>query len=145
MIGTEIIKAVLKTLFSFGDYVNMYEVIDDDMIRKPAIIVKKLKEYANGDDIYSVKINWRLLDKVIEAGGWWERDDGSRFFSSRLDISLTNKEVRTDCGDTYMDYSISFDDFLAMTDKIRELTDGTTIVKDMATEKILEEENDLVL
>lgn len=64
-------------------------------------------------------------DKVIEAGKWWERDDGSKFFSSRLDISLTDKEVRTDCGDTYMDYSISFDDFLAIADKIRELIDGS--------------------
>lgn len=68
--------------------------------------------------------NDKYGDKVIEAGEWWERDDGSKFFSSRLDISLTNKEVRTDCGDTYMDYSISFDDFLAIADKIRELTDG---------------------
>lgn len=70
MIGTEIIKAVLKTLFSFGDYVNMYEVIDDDMIRKPAISIKKLKEYENGDNVYSVQINWRLLDKFTK-----EEDD----------------------------------------------------------------------
>lgn len=69
MIGTEIIKAVLKTLFSFGNYVNMYEVIDDDMIRKPAISIKKLKEYENGDNEYVVRINWRLLDKFISEGG----------------------------------------------------------------------------
>lgn len=60
-------------------------------------------------------------DNVIEAGYWVERDDGSKFFSSMLDILLTNKEVRTDCGDTYMDYSITFDNFLAIADKIREL------------------------
>lgn len=66
MIGNEIIKAVLKTLFGFGDYVNMYEVIDDDMIRKPAISIKKLKEYENGNNVYSVQINWQLLDKFIK-------------------------------------------------------------------------------
>lgn len=66
MIGTEIIRAVLKTLFGFGNYVNMYEVIDDDMIRKPAISIKKLKEYKNGDNVYSVQINWRLLDKFTK-------------------------------------------------------------------------------
>lgn len=71
MIGTEIIKAVLKTLFGFGDYVNMYEVIDDDMIRKPAISIKKLKEYENGNNVYSVQINWRLLDKFMKE------EDGS--------------------------------------------------------------------
>lgn len=65
--------------------------------------------------------NDKYGDKVIEAGNWYERDDGSKFFSSELDLSLTNKEVRTDCGDTYMDYSISFDDFLAIADKIREI------------------------
>lgn len=64
-------------------------------------------------------------DKVIEAGRWYERNDGSKFFSSRLDISPTNKKVLTDCGDSYMDYSISFDDFLAIADKIREILDDT--------------------
>ena len=71
MIGTEIIKAVLKTLFGFGDYTNMYEVIDDDMIRKPAISIKKLKEYEDGNNVYSVQINWRLLDKFTKE------EDGS--------------------------------------------------------------------
>lgn len=67
--------------------------------------------------------NDKYGDKVIEAGNLYERDDGSKFFSSKLDISLINKEVRTDCGDHYMDYGISFDDFLAIADKIKELLD----------------------
>lgn len=67
--------------------------------------------------------NDKYDDKVIEAGNWYKRDDGSKFFSSKLDLSLINKEVRTDCGDTYMDYSVSFDDFLAIADKIREILD----------------------
>lgn len=32
MIGTEIIRAVLKTVFGHEHYVRMYEVIDDDSI-----------------------------------------------------------------------------------------------------------------
>lgn len=58
---------------------------------------------------------------VIEWGYWLKRDDGSELFSSILDIDLKNREVNTDCGDSYMDYSIGFDDFLAIADKIREL------------------------
>lgn len=61
--------------------------------------------------------------KVIEAGKWYEREDGSKFFSSKLDLSLTDKAVFTDCGDHYMDYGISFDDFLVIADKIKELLD----------------------
>ena len=58
---------------------------------------------------------------VIEVGDWCERNDGSKFFSSLLDIDPVNKEVYTDCGDAYMDYSVSFETFLAIADKIREL------------------------
>lgn len=58
---------------------------------------------------------------VIECGNWFKRDDESEFFSSILDIDLKNREVETDCGDPYMDYSIGFDEFLAIADKIREL------------------------
>ena len=69
MIGTEIIRAVLKTVFGPEHYVRMYEVIDDDMIRKSAIDIVKRKEYENGDNEYVVRINWRLLDKFISEGG----------------------------------------------------------------------------
>ena len=69
MIGTEIIRAVLKTMFGNEHYVRMYEVIDDDMIRKSAIDIVKRKEYENGDNEYVVRINWRLLDKFISEGG----------------------------------------------------------------------------
>lgn len=60
---------------------------------------------------------------VIECGYWSKRYDGSKFFSSVLDINLKDHEVETDCGDHYMDYSIGFDEFLAIADKIRELED----------------------
>lgn len=62
----EIIIAVLRFIFGHEGYVTMFEVIDDDMIRKDAIEIKKRKEYEFGDCVYWVKINWRLLDKYIE-------------------------------------------------------------------------------
>ena len=65
--------------------------------------------------------NDKYDSKVIEAGSWDERYDGSKFFSSILDIDPINKIVITDCGDSYMDYSIDFDTFLKISDKIREL------------------------
>ena len=65
--------------------------------------------------------NYKYDNPVIECGNWFKRDDGSEFFSSILDIDPKNREVDTDCGDSYMDYSISFDNFLAIADKIREL------------------------
>ena len=65
--------------------------------------------------------NDKYDDRVIEVGRWHERDDGSRFFSSVLDICPVNKEVRTDCGDSYMDYSVSFDVFMKIADKIKEI------------------------
>ena len=58
---------------------------------------------------------------VIECGYFDKRYDGSEFFSSIFDIDFKNREVETDCGDSYMDYSIGFDEFLAIADKIREL------------------------
>ena len=61
-----LILAVLKTVFGRDDYVTMYEVIDDDMIRKSAINIKRLKEIESGDCDYSVRINWRLLERAIE-------------------------------------------------------------------------------
>ena len=53
--------------------------------------------------------NDKYDNPVIECGNWFKRDDGSEFFSSILDIDSKNREVETDCGDSYMDYSISFD------------------------------------
>lgn len=58
---------------------------------------------------------------VIEAGNWWEKSNGERVFNSVLDIMPKEEFVLTDCGDAYMDYSISFDTILAVADKIKEL------------------------
>lgn len=59
--------------------------------------------------------------KIIEAGFWHKRNDGSKFFGSILDIFPVEKEVQTDCGDMYYDYRIGFKEFLEIADKIREL------------------------
>ncbi len=65
----EIVRAILCMMFGYEDYVTMYEVIDNDMIRKPAIDIKKRKVYENGDNEYVVRINWRLLDQAIDSLG----------------------------------------------------------------------------
>lgn len=56
-------------MFGYEDYITMCEVIDNDMIRKPAIDIKKRKVYENGDNEYVVRINWRLLDSAINNPG----------------------------------------------------------------------------
>lgn len=68
-INDEIIRAILCMMFGYEDYVTMYEVIDNDMIRKPAIDIKRRKIYENGDNEYVVRINWRLLDQAINNPG----------------------------------------------------------------------------
>lgn len=72
-ISHEIIRGVLRIFFGNEHYVTMYECIDDDMLRKTAISIKKIKEYKNGDNDYSVRINWQLLDKAIEQIGEGEK------------------------------------------------------------------------
>ena len=57
-------KAWLKTLFGDG-YIGLFEYIDDDMIRKPAVRTQKMKEYENGEVDYKVTVNWRLVDKFF--------------------------------------------------------------------------------
>lgn len=68
-INDEIVRAILCMMFGYEDYVTMYEVIDNDMIRKPAIDIKRRKVYENGDNEYVVRINWRLLDQAINNQG----------------------------------------------------------------------------
>lgn len=60
-------------------------------------------------------------EPLIEVGNWWKRDDGLELFNTVLAIVPKKDCVRTDCGDAYYDYSISFDTILAVADKIKEL------------------------
>lgn len=56
-------EAMLRLMF--GDhYVSMLHVIDEDMIRKPAFQSQKIKSYENGDSVFKVTVNWRLLNKL---------------------------------------------------------------------------------
>lgn len=68
MIDDKTIRNVLRLLFGGEDYIQMYEIIDHDMIRKPAIRIQKRKEFENYDTSYIVTINWRLLDRFIDGG-----------------------------------------------------------------------------
>lgn len=65
--------------------------------------------------------NNKYDEPVIEVGHCMKRNDGSEFFSSTLDIMPKERMVYTDCGDSYMDYGISYDIFLAVANKIKEL------------------------
>lgn len=60
-------------------------------------------------------------EEVIEVGHYCKRNNGETFFSSVLDIMPKEETVMTDCGDSYMDYSVDFDTFLAVANKIKEL------------------------
>ena len=56
-------EAILRLMF--GDqYVSMFHVIDEDMIRKPVFQSQKIKSYENGDSVFKVTVNWRLLGKL---------------------------------------------------------------------------------
>lgn len=57
----------------------------------------------------------------IEVGYYAKANDGHEFFSSILDILPSDGIVMTDCGDTYMDYSIDFDVFLEVAEMIKSL------------------------
>ena len=63
-------KRLLKMLF-YDAGGRFFEVIDKDGLRKPAIetrladVEKPTKEHGFDEEIWTVKINWRLLDKWI--------------------------------------------------------------------------------
>lgn len=59
--------------------------------------------------------------KIIKVGKEWKCNNGEVIFSEDFWLHPDKKCVRTRCGDSYMDYTISFDKFLQIADKIREL------------------------
>lgn len=59
--------------------------------------------------------------KDIEAGYEYKNNNGIPFFSANLVIKPREKEVWTNCGDAYYDYSIGFKEFLEIADKIKEI------------------------
>lgn len=60
-------------------------------------------------------------EKVFDVGDYIECNDGIRIFSTCMQIMPKEEIVMTDCGDTYYDYSIDFDTFLEIADKIKEI------------------------
>lgn len=63
-------------------------------------------------------------EKIIKVGKEWKCNNGEVIFSEDFWIHPKAKCVRTRCGDGYLDYSVSFDEFLAIADKIRELKEA---------------------
>ena len=57
----------------------------------------------------------------IEAGHEYKRSNGVPFFSANFIIKPNEKRVWADCGDPYMNFSVSFDEFLEIANKIEEL------------------------
>lgn len=63
-------KRLLKMLF-YDAGGRFFEVIDKDGLRKPAIethladVERPTKEHGFDEEVWTVKINWRLLDKWI--------------------------------------------------------------------------------
>ena len=66
MLGKKEIQNLLRLLFDGSDYAEMFSIIDADMIRKPAIRVRKVKDYQDKDqEVYTVEINWKLVNKFL--------------------------------------------------------------------------------
>ena len=60
-------------------------------------------------------------EKVIEVGSYFKCNDGVTIFHTDLAIMPKEEIIMTDCGDTYYDYSISFDTILKIAEKIKEI------------------------
>lgn len=60
-------------------------------------------------------------ERVFEVGSYVECADGRTIFSTALEIIPSEKVVRTNCGDAYYDFDISFDTILKIANKIKEL------------------------
>lgn len=59
--------------------------------------------------------------KDIEAGHEYKNNNGIPFFSANIIIKPKEKKVLTNCGDAYYDYSIGFEEFLEIANKIKEI------------------------
>ena len=60
-------------------------------------------------------------ERVFEVGEYVECADGTEIFSTALEIIPSEKIVRTNCGDAYYDFGISFGMILKIANKIKEL------------------------
>lgn len=60
-------------------------------------------------------------ERTFEVGDYIECNDNSVIFSTMLYIYPDEEKATTNCGDAYYDFDISFDEILAVADKIKEL------------------------
>ena len=62
-------KKVVDILFSIGGWREIGGYIDENGIRTPAITISNKMEYQNGNEVYKVTINRKILDKLTEEEG----------------------------------------------------------------------------
>ena len=58
-------KKAVDILFGIGDWREIGGYIDENGIRTPAIAISNKMEYQNGNEIYKVTINRKILDKLV--------------------------------------------------------------------------------
>lgn len=58
-------KKAVDILFGTGGWREIGGYIDENGIRTPAITISNKMEYQNGNEIYKVTINKRILDKLV--------------------------------------------------------------------------------
>lgn len=59
-------KKAVDILFGIGGWREIGGYIDENGIRTPAITISNKMEYQNGNEVYKVTINRKILDKLTE-------------------------------------------------------------------------------
>lgn len=59
-------KKAVDILFGIGGWREIGGYIDENGIRTPAITISNKMEYQNGNEVYKVTINRKILDKLVE-------------------------------------------------------------------------------
>ena len=62
-------KKAVDILFGVGGWREIGGYIDENGIRTPAITISNKMEYQNGNEVYQVIINKKVLEKLVEAEG----------------------------------------------------------------------------
>ena len=62
-------KKAVDILFGIGGWREIGGYIDENGIRTPAITISNKMEYQNGNEVYKVTINRKILDKLVVEEG----------------------------------------------------------------------------
>lgn len=62
-------KKAIDILFGIGGWREIGGYINENGIRTPAITISNKMEYQNGNEVYKVTINRKILDKLTEEEG----------------------------------------------------------------------------